>query len=259
MTIFPTDASGTEFDPVVHNLLGNAKPQFSQKGNFVKLRPGDKNSQEVINSFLDGLIGTVDDDALAALAGEDSPETSETACPDETPEITIDAPDENPDSVDISIDDGFEDELSDEELASDEIIIEDAPEEDDVDDIIVVDSHVAPQNEVFSNYKGELTAALILEIQNQARASETRADFSKGYQLPGINLAGKDLRASIFSRCNLDGANFEGANLMGANFTEASVKGANFKGACLKFAILPSNFKDECLIDRETNFKGAQQ
>lgn len=262
--IFPKDASGTEFDPSMHNLLNDtAKPQLSSKGNFVKLKEGESNPADVVSRFLDNLADDLSDDTLAALAGEEEQEVPapvEPAAPAENEQ-----PQEQPEEpgTAVVVENGEDDipDLTEEELASDGIIIEDADDdsEGEADEDEPEEETVKPKKQVVSSYKGDLSVDLILSIQDQARALDTRADFSKGYNLSGINLAGKDLRASMFNNCSLDGANFSGANLMGANFTGASLKGVNFKGTCLKYAILPSGFRNDCLMDENTTTKGVSE
>lgn len=52
----PKDASGTEFDPFEHNLVGHPpQPELSTKGNFVKVRGREGNDPKQIEIYLDGL------------------------------------------------------------------------------------------------------------------------------------------------------------------------------------------------------------
>lgn len=260
---FPKDTNGTDFDPSIHNLLNEtAQPQLSSKGNFVKLKEGESNPADVISRFIDSLADDLTDDAIAVLAGE--PEQETTAPTDEQPSPPAEDPqsDEEPEETvaGIAVEDSEDDipDLTPEELASTGIIIEDA-EDDDAEEEEEPEETIRPKKQPASSYKGELSVDLILSIQDQARALDTRADFSKGYNLTGINLAGKDLRAAMFNNCNLDGANLSGANLMGVNFTGASLKGANLKGACLKYAIFPVELRNDCLMDEYTDLKGVSK
>lgn len=253
---YPKDASGTVFDPVLHNLLEEtAQPQLSQKGNFCKCRPSNPNSEELIARFHAGLseVKTDTDILDELLAGGD--EDADLDAPLEE-SVTTPAGDE------IATDEGIDD-----------LVVEDAQTPDDSDNIMAeAEPTATPDNAkaLRDEYKGNIDIEMIRQTCRASRKSlnptADRPNFSNGgtkkngwqgngYNLRNIILKGEDLRAAIFNNCDLRGANFTDCNLEGAMFVGANLEGAVFTGAQLRFGVFPRDFEKAAKTDGQHQLK----
>ncbi len=218
---YPTDASGTEFDREIHNIMDeSAEPQLSKKGNFVKLRPDDSNSEKLVDRFIDKLIDDAsngDDLGLSALIIDDED--------DEEADIA-DVTDSNQDDDD----EGFS--------------IED-PVLPDPEPVAVVTRKVKGNTNL---YRQTIIGAV---AAGNNQGPRERADLS-GHDFTGVDLSNADLRSLILKNCILDGANFSNANCEGVDFRGCSLKGANFKGANINFSLLPLGFNKMVIMDVNT-------
>jgi len=231
---YPTDKSGTAFNPVLHNLLNStAQPQLSKAGNFVELRTGTTNPDDLIERFHSSLAPAADD----VLTQEDGEGVD-----------SVDDADDTAAALGLLLNDDADD--GDDEPLSPSITAT-APAADDV--------------AASAKYSGDLSVDEVMNVQRVAREHSTRADFSnggdanryyaggKGYDLSRIDLSGQNLKAAVFSHCNLSDADFSGADLEGAIFTNAIVDRASFHGADLRFTVLPDNFFAVVLTDDATD------
>ncbi|MFD5617712.1 pentapeptide repeat-containing protein [Streptomyces yangpuensis] len=116
----------------------------------------------------------------------------------------------------------------------------------------------------------------IRESQENAawRASVETADSIPGltvagHDIKGINFSGKSLRNADFTNADLRGARFQDADLTGASFTGADLREANLIGANLQDASLENadlseaslhsaNLSHAVVTGRETSFSGAK-
>ena len=224
--IYPKDESGTEFDPSIHNILDETlEPQLSQKGNFVRLRDGQSNSDEVLDQYFDKLSEkqaseeiSDNDLGLAGIAIED---------------------DDKSESSSFVIDDPVEEEPEPVEVVKEQI------------SIIATSSTTV-------NGDAQQLSTMIISMAKGANFTEPRGkvDFSGAdYDFSGVDLSKADLRGVIFRGCILDKANFTGANCEGADFRGCSLKGAIFDGANLNFTFLPMHpqkLKKQASLDIET-------
>ncbi len=125
------------------------------------------------------------------------------------------------------------------------------------DDAVIPAVEAAPAlPRVTSIRQGDAQREIIQKMAKEASsgAERKRVDYSAGYDLSNLDLAGADFRSALMQNCDVSGTDFTGAEAQGINLTSAKVDGSIWNDADVRFAILPGDFKSRVIFNENTKF-----